>query len=415
MRWIVAQEGSREHYAVPLALHRLGQLRRLYADIWCRWGRSWLRRGPNGARALAGRFNAGIPSNLVVSFSARAMLWRSAYYSRFPRLSRADVGELACRFGGWFARGVARELDKIDLEPGRDSFFGFNTASLEALAALRARGILTVLDQVDPGQVEERTICEESARWPGWESAPCTYRPAYWDRIRAEWDAADLVLVNSEWSAAGLVQQGLRRDKIIVVPLAIDPAMARTSAPVKAEGTLQVLWLGSLILRKGIQYLAEAARLLQCAPVEFLLAGPTNLSETAVRSFPPNMHLLGRLTRDAVREVYRRAHVFVLPTLSDGFAITQLEAMAQGLPVVTTPNCARVVTHGLDGFVVPARDSQALAEALATLDRDRGLLREMSRNALLTVRKYELPANARRLNELARKHADPQQENSPRV
>jgi len=62
------------------------------------------------------------------------------------------------------------------------------------------------------------------------------------------------------------------------------------------------------------------------------------------------------------------------------------EAMAHGLPVVTTPNCGRVVTDGVDGLMVPARDGQALAEAIEQLDDDRSLLRKMSENALQTVK-----------------------------
>jgi glycosyltransferase involved in cell wall biosynthesis len=105
--------------------------------------------------------------------------------------------------------------------------------------------------------------------------------------------------------------------------------------------------------------------------------------------------------------------VFVLPTLSDGFAITQLEAMAHGLPVVTTPNCGRVVTDGVDGFIVPARDSRALADALVRLDSDRSLLREMSRNALQTVKRYDLPSNAKLINALVLTHRHSLQNNKP--
>jgi glycosyltransferase involved in cell wall biosynthesis len=156
-----------------------------------------------------------------------------------------------------------------------------------------------------------------------------------------------------------------------------------------------VLWMGNVVLGKGIQYLVQAARLLLGRSIQILVAGVIWISPEIVRSFPPNMRILGRVTRDRLNETYRQAHAFVLPTISDGFAVTQLEAMAHGLPVVITPNCGRVVTDGFDGLIVPARDGQALADALARLDGNRPLLREMSRNALETIRKYDLPSNAR--------------------
>jgi glycosyltransferase involved in cell wall biosynthesis len=113
---------------------------------------------------------------------------------------------------------------------------------------------------------------------------------------------------------------------------------------------------------------------------------------------------LGRITRDHLQHIYRQAHVFVLPTLSDGFAITQLEALSHGLPVVATPNCGRVVTNEVDGLIVPARDGAALAEALARLDADRHRLRWMSSNALLTASKYDLPSNSRLIQKLVVEH-----------
>ena len=72
----------------------------------------------------------------------------------------------------------------------------------------------------------------------------------------------------------------------------------------------------------------------------------------------------GRTGRDEAAAWYERSDVFVLPTISDGFALTQIEAMAHGLPVITTPNCGAVVMDGVDGYIVPSRDSAALAQAV---------------------------------------------------
>ena len=154
-----------------------------------------------------------------------------------------------------------------------------------------------------------------------------------------------------------------------------------------------MLWLGTVNLRKGIPYLIEAARQLagQEVDVQIIVAGPLEISAEAIASAPPNMQFLGRVTRDRTAEVYRDADVFVLPTLSDGFAITQVEAMGNGLPVITTPNCGQVVTEGVDGLIVPAGDATALAAAIARLSADRPLLAEMSRQAILKVGNFRLP------------------------
>jgi len=67
------------------------------------------------------------------------------------------------------------------------------------------------------------------------------------------------------------------------------------------------------------------------------------ITPQAVATAPANVEFRGRVTRDRATREYLVADAFVLPTLSDGFAITQLEAMAHGLPVIVTPNCGAVV------------------------------------------------------------------------
>jgi glycosyltransferase involved in cell wall biosynthesis len=76
------------------------------------------------------------------------------------------------------------------------------------------------------------------------------------------------------------------------------------------------------------------------------------------------------VSRNRTGEFYRAADLFVLPTLSDGFALTQLEAMAYGLPVIATPNCGEVVSDGVDGLIVPASDANALGESFQLLLQD---------------------------------------------
>jgi glycosyltransferase involved in cell wall biosynthesis len=150
------------------------------------------------------------------------------------------------------------------------------------------------------------------------------------------------------------------------------------------------LFLGQVNLRKGIPYLLEAAKLLKRENIQIDIAGPIAIADQFVVKAPPNVRFHGAVTRDRVREFYKRADIFVLPTISDGFALTQLEAMAHGLPVITTPNCGRVVTEGLDGFVIPPRDAATLANCLRTLLEDPERLQAMREAAKLAVAKFNL-------------------------
>jgi glycosyltransferase involved in cell wall biosynthesis len=98
----------------------------------------------------------------------------------------------------------------------------------------------------------------------------------------------------------------------------------------------------------------------------------------------------GRTTRDQASNWYLQSDLFVLPTLSDGFALTQLEAMAHGLPVVTTPCCGDVVSDGVDGFVVPPRDADGLARTLQRYLMEPALLKAQKIGALAKARQFTL-------------------------
>jgi glycosyltransferase involved in cell wall biosynthesis len=96
-------------------------------------------------------------------------------------------------------------------------------------------------------------------------------------------------------------------------------------------------------------------------------------------------------SRDELREHYRRADVFVLPSLAEGMALVVLEAMAAGLPVVVTEESGYrgVVRHGLDGLVVPARSGQAIAGALDVLSESGELRQQMGLAARRRAEEYD--------------------------
>ena len=151
-----------------------------------------------------------------------------------------------------------------------------------------------------------------------------------------------------------------------------------------------MLFLGQVILRKGIQYLIEAARLLEKEAIQFDVVGSIGISDKAVASAPRNMTFHGPVSRDRTDEFYQSADLFVLPTLSDGFALTQLEAMAHGLPVIATPNCGDVVSDGLDGLIVPASDPNALAEAFQLILQEPAKLKIMKEAILAKIDQFSL-------------------------
>ncbi len=258
-------------------------------------------------------------------------------------------------------------------------FFAYDTGALEVFEYLESIGIPRVVCQIDPSRVEAQVVAEEAKLWPGWQNSASPIPEAYFKRREQEWALANRIMVNSPFCRQALIQQGVSSEKLVVIPLCyepgdIGPKIERLRSD-SNRAPLRILFLGQVILRKGIQYLIEAAKLLRGAPVHFDVVGPIGITDEAVKSAPSNMTFHGRVSRDEAAAWYQQAEVFVLPTLSDGFALTQLEAMANGLPVITTPKCGEVVADGVDGFIVPPRDSEMLAQTVTRYLEDRKSLR----------------------------------------
>ncbi|HMP76770.1 MAG TPA: glycosyltransferase family 4 protein [Kiritimatiellia bacterium] len=392
---VVAHKGAREHFLAARALHRRDALAALVTDWYSPLDASWRERlqriNPSLARALAATCDE-LPRDRVRALNGFGL--RSRVTLRFAE-RRGRLLEKMMQDDQRFARRVAT----LDLPP-HNVFLGFSYAALEALEAERKRGVLTVVDQIDPGRTEWELVREEAERWPAYADPMGPPAAGYYERAEAEWRAADIVLVNSVWSRDALVRQGADAARIRVIPLAyeaperVDPRPVRTSAP------FTVLWLGSVILRKGIPYLVEAARTLADEPVRFVVAGPIGIHTQAMRDAPPNVEWRGPVPRGAAQALYREADLFVLPTISDGFAITQVEALANGVPVIATPNCGDVVEEGKTGFLVPARDAAALAEAIRRFVREPGLAARMRESCLATASRFSIEAYADRLTSI---------------
>lgn len=399
--WICSQIGAREHYAVPRSLCAAGRDVTLCTDFWA--GPLLRKLAVGKLRPLAARSHPGFgntASSTVRSWNLRALAWerwlRQKSAAQTPYHAFIEIGRR-------FAECVRADLKSRRPAPG-SIFFAYDTGALETMEWCRGQKIKCVLDQMDPGRVEADLVCAEEKNWPGWARQALRVPEEYFARREQEWALADRIVVNSEFSRRALLQQGVPAGKLVVVPLCYEAAAAETPhfpAPATSDGApMRVLFLGQVILRKGIQYLLAAAKELEGENIRFDIVGPLGISNEAVATAPRNVTFHGRISRDRAADCYRQAHVFVLPTLSDGFAITQLEAMAQGLPVVATDCCGEVVTEGADGFIVPARDSGALVQAFLKYLENPDLLPAQRAAALFKARQFGLRRLAENLTRL---------------
>ena len=112
------------------------------------------------------------------------------------------------------------------------------------------------------------------------------------------------------------------------------------------------------------------------------LVGNFHGSQEPLRRYRELFQYIPNVPRARLADFYRRADVFVFPTLIEGLPLVVLEAMASGLPVIVTPNGpGDIVRDGVDGFVVPIRDSDAIVDRLEYFRANPQVRNEMGRNA----------------------------------
>ena len=275
-------------------------------------------------------------------------------------LSSENGWKLITRRNEWFQRQV---INKLVHSHGDYTIFAYSYAAREIFEFARKRGWKTVLGQIDPGPAEERIVAglHENSNHK-WKPAP----KSYWDNWREECALADEIVVNSSWSRDALLSEGVPAEKLRVVPLAYeshDESFERRYPDAfTAERPLRVLFLGQINLRKGAKQLLDAVQLLRDEPVEFWFVGPVQID--VPRDVKERCKWFGGVSRVDVNRYYREADVFILPTLSDGFGLTQLEAQSWKLPVIASRNCGEVVEDGRNGVVLEEVSGRAIAETL---------------------------------------------------
>ena len=264
-----------------------------------------------------------------------------------------------------------------------DIVFGYSYASLELFEEAERLGLKKILGQIDPGLTEQRKVVGIEQQ----HGIPTSELPSvdYWDRWHRECELADLIVVNSLWSQEGLIEQGVAENKIRVLPLcyeAVGDIGTHEQVPLRfnEDRPLRILYLGQLSIRKGILELIDALSKLRDEPIELLVVGDGDAGlKEKIRKIP-KIKYSGYAPHHRVAAYYQQSDVMILPTHSDGFAITQLEAFVHGLPIIASPWCGDVIIPELNGIRLEQVSSDAICSAILRLLEEPYLLKQFRSN-----------------------------------
>jgi len=193
--------------------------------------------------------------------------------------------------------------------------------------------------------------------------------------MESEWQAADLIWVPSRHLIGIAREFGVDPLKFRVIPYPIvRPQPAGTIRSLGGRQVLRIVFAGTLMLEKGVQYIYEALRRTPNLPVQMEFFGPVNLTPLGVRCLMEVGTVRGPVPRSRLFEEFRRADVLLFPSLSEGSALVTLEAAALGLPVVTTDEAGAPAS----AMVIPARSPEAIVGAIEALAADPARLERLS-------------------------------------
>lgn len=397
MRFVVAQIGSRHGYAVPTILEKAGMLERFYTDVAADvgFGRWLVKCGPlMGLRNVAARLAARrVPE--CIRARTRTFAWPCFWFACNRALCGADA-EARFRLQLCWGRALGTAMVRSGFGKATHLYSTLGECG-PTLAESKRRG-LTVVTEIYILLRTEQILKRENELFPDWEPPPTDL-----NIVRQEFGGegdpialTDFAVCPSEAVLQDLEQNfGFPAGRSAVVPYGLQENWFEgTSRPVNGR----VLFVGTACLRKGIHYLAKAAQHLRAKgrTYEFRVAGDVT---SQIANHPETRHLsfLGRIPRHELRQEYGSADVFVLPSLAEGSAEATYEALATGLPVVTTAASGSPVRDGIDGRIVSERDPALLALAIEQIVENRPLRAKMAKSARRRARGYTLERYGERL------------------
>jgi len=279
-------------------------------------------------------------------------------------------------------RHVAQELHRY---PGLRGVYAYEDGASIQFARARKLGIRCLYDlPIGYWRVNREISIEEAQLKPGWSGTLNALADS--DRKLARKDLeislADTIFVASSYTRKTLQSYKGEAKKVVVIPYGTPPPVKQAREVTSSDKPLRVIYVGSLTQRKGIAYLAEAVQKLGSAVTLTLVGRKVGKSEL-LDKFCAESRWIESLPHAEILQEMSSNDVLVFPSLFEGFGLVIGEALSRGLPVITTPRTGGpdLMRDGKDGFIVPIRDSDAIAERLMQLHEDRDLLHAMSESA----------------------------------
>jgi starch synthase len=401
---LVAHPGTQHSYQTALALQNAGLLQVYVTGFYYKTsgvlekllGLLPEKYADRLQRQLSRRRKDGLDQNRVRTFPILETIYVISARLKITRKWSGPVMR-------WRNRRFDKKVARMVVEMRPDAVICYDSCALATFGACKEVGAVAILDQSSaPLKTTSAILREEIRLHPEFVgSAPAVAPQWLIEQCMEEARAADRVLVASEFAGDGLIKNGIAPARIEILRYGVDTVRFHPRAR-HDGGKFRALFVGHLSPNKGVHYLLEAFRQLGLNDAELVLVGGMAVGADALAPYRGIFRHVPHMPHSEIPALFQSADIFVFPSLFEGMGLVVLEAMACGLPVITSANAASVVRDGVDGFIVPIRDIAALKQKILLLYQNREVREQMGYQARARAESYTWAAYHERLAMLVR-------------
>jgi glycosyltransferase involved in cell wall biosynthesis len=279
-------------------------------------------------------------------------------------------------------------------------FHGWTHESLKSIRLAKSKGMITILERGNPHPLYTKKTLELEYGAYGIqnnflvnEKNPFMRKFNHWryelNEALEEIELADYIFVNSDFCRQTFIDEGVSESKIKMIPRGFNPIKYSPREPQKVGDKFIVLFVGQLLLRKGIRYILEAWSQFNVPNSELWFVGTVTDEVKKIINFhvtsKTSIRFFGSVKDPS--QYYQQASVFLFPSLDEGSAKVTYEAMACKLPCIFT-HSSGAIANGENAIFVPIRSSDAILNALIKLYADVDLRNDLGQRAYDSIKRY---------------------------
>lgn len=284
-----------------------------------------------------------------------------------------------------FDRWVSRSLKKQNY----DVFIGWSGMSLYSIRQVKKSGKLAIVERGSSHiEYQNEILVEEYAKF----GIAFSIDKRVIKKELAEYDEADYISIPSNFVYTTFIDKNIKGNVILLNQYGVQLNHWKRDVNIKSSSEkLRIVYLGTLSFQKGLQYLFSALNILESKHIDhemhFIGSIDKDFKTFLDRSIKDNWLFYGHIPQHNLIDIIQNFDIAIQPSLQEGLSMVLAQLLASNIPVISTTNTGGMefINDGINGFIIPIRDSEAIAEKIQIINADRKLLHQMKIEAKRSV------------------------------